>query len=72
MLVRLQNPGLQPEDIDVCQRVFDQVCAEGWHHKLSLDADLIASAIFGLFQAGLRDEASLLARIQEQQGRFLK
>jgi hypothetical protein len=50
----------QPEELEVLQRVFDQVCRERKHHPESEEAETIAVTIIVLFQTGLLTEHDLV------------
>lgn len=53
---------VSPDEIAMLQRVFDAVCTE--KERTSAGADLDALAVFRLFRAGFKEEASLLAEVQ--------
>jgi len=52
---------LQPEDLDLLQRVFDATCAEAGIEKKSRQAEGLAATLLKLFQSGVRDEQKLQA-----------
>ena len=57
-LVAAGEMPLQNEDIEICQRVFDQLCAE----KGIKDRDRceeLAASIIDFYQHGVKNEASL-------------
>ncbi|MCV3209988.1 hypothetical protein OHD62_19285 [Mesorhizobium sp. YC-39] len=54
--------GIQPEEIQLLQRVFDQLCADVGLQRGSEEAELIGASLIEMFQAGVRDEARLLAQ----------
>jgi hypothetical protein len=57
---------LYPNDLAMLQRVFDELSADGGHDVASLDAEMIAAALLGLFQDGVTEEAALLAKIRSR------
>ena len=60
MLNRILGRCFYPNDIDVCQRVFDQVCKEQQLDHSSPKAEAVAATLFSMFQNGCSDEAALL------------
>ncbi|RWB72950.1 MAG: hypothetical protein EOQ50_18455 [Mesorhizobium sp.] len=53
----------EPEDLDLLQRVFDQLCKErGIAQTNSEQREALASDIVSAFQNGVADEAALLQR----------
>ncbi|CAN7736021.1 hypothetical protein [Neorhizobium sp. LjRoot104] len=54
---------LQPEELDLLQRVFDVTCAEVGIEKKSLQAEGLAATLLKLFQSGMRDEKELTAAV---------
>lgn len=73
MLRKLQSEFLGPEDLALCQRVFDLVCADARLDKLSLDGQLLASTVVTTFQSlpGI-SEPDLLASIRGRRDDFEK
>jgi hypothetical protein len=63
---------LRPEDLAICQHVFDQICADGSRDAASLDAEFIASTVLTMFRSGMREEAELLAKVRSLQDQFIK
>jgi hypothetical protein len=59
MLRYVGNRSIEPEDLTILQRVFDQLSAE--LPPGSFDPEDIAGVIIRTFQRGIRDEAELLA-----------
>ncbi|MES0002846.1 hypothetical protein NKJ90_29380 [Mesorhizobium sp. M0051] len=51
-----------PSDLQLCQRVFDQVCFERKLDRMSLEPDVqeLAATVFVLFENGCRIETELL------------
>ncbi len=54
---------LQPEELDLLQRVFDVTCAEAGIGKKSRQAEGLAATLLKLFQSGVRDEQKLQAAV---------
>ncbi|MDQ0135060.1 hypothetical protein J2T08_002981 [Neorhizobium galegae] len=50
---------LQPEELDLLQRVFDVTCAQVGIEKKSRQAEGLAATLLKLFQSGMRDEKEL-------------
>lgn len=67
MLNRLRPNGFSPSELQICQRVFDRLCAERRVERSSGDAEDLAVAVINVFNAGLADEDKLLAAVT---GRF--
>lgn len=59
-MFRSKPGGIQPEDIDLLQRVFDQLCKEQRLNPRSVDAELMGAALIVNYQTGAKDEATLL------------
>jgi hypothetical protein len=65
-----QSEFLSPEDLAVCQRVFDRMCADcRWDHDSS-DAEALATVIISVFQRGVFNEADLLEDMQGRRNDF--
>ena len=62
---------LYPCNLVMLQRVFDEICADGCHDAASLDAEMLAAALLGLFQNGMTNEAELLAEMRSRQQVYL-
>jgi len=56
---------LQPEELDLLQRVFDVTCAEAGIEKKSRQAEGFAAMLLKLFQSGVRDEQKLKAAAEK-------
>lgn len=54
---------LQPEELNMLQRVFDVTCAAAGIRKNSPQAEGLAATLLKLFQSGVRDEHQLEAMI---------
>ncbi len=50
---------LEPEELDLLQRVFDATSAEVGIEKKSRQAEGLAATLLKLFQSGVRDEQKL-------------
>jgi hypothetical protein len=57
-----RHPGFYPSDLELCQRVFNQVCAERKLDPVSLEPDVqrLAATVVSLFENGCSDETKLL------------
>ena len=67
MLNRLPLHGFSPSELQICQRVFDRICAERKVERSSGVAEDLAASVISAFSAGLADEEKLLAAVT---GRF--
>jgi hypothetical protein len=56
---------LQPEELNMLQRVFDVTCAAADIPKKSPQAEGLAATLFELFQSGIRDENQLKAAVSK-------
>jgi len=64
---------LGPEDLALCQRVFDQICADASLDRLSIEAEDLAAAVLSAFHCSPnRTEADLLAVIRSRRNDFEK
>jgi hypothetical protein len=72
MPTRIFYDFLNPDDLQLCKRVFESACAELGMDGSSLDSHIVASAVLSIFQTGLRDEAGLLTAVlgAQRDGRF--
>ncbi|KRB23824.1 hypothetical protein ASD99_29505 [Mesorhizobium sp. Root695] len=70
----LKSDFLGPEDLTICQHVFDQICADArLSDRQSLDAQLLASTVLTVFQASPEmSKADLLAAILSRRNDFDK
>ncbi|RUZ80895.1 hypothetical protein EN943_02195 [Mesorhizobium sp. M7A.F.Ca.US.006.01.1.1] len=58
---------LAPENLALCQRVFDQVCADADIDRASIEAEQIAAAVLNVFQLlPGATETELLASIRDR------
>jgi hypothetical protein len=56
---------MQNDDVEICQRVFDQVCEA--KHVTSVEArDDLATQIIHFYQHGVRDEDSLKRLVSDR------
>jgi hypothetical protein len=68
-----QSALLNPDDLALCQKVFDQICADANWDRGSLDGHLLASTVLTLFQMSPNTvEADLLAVVRLQRNDFEK
>ncbi|MER9328577.1 hypothetical protein [Mesorhizobium sp. M0488] len=64
---------LASEDLAMCQRVFDQICADASLHPTSIDAEMLASTVLTVFQLEpSKTEAELLVSIRDRRNDFEK
>jgi len=61
---------LSPEDLGICQRVFDQICDACKWDRTSNDAEALATVVISAFQCGLFNEPDLLAEMQARRSNF--
>ncbi|CAH2398197.1 hypothetical protein [Mesorhizobium escarrei] len=62
-----KRAGLYPADLDLCQRVFDQICSDEHIARSSLEADHLALDILvALEEEADADEAELLELIRSK------
>ncbi|PAP96294.1 hypothetical protein CIT31_06360 [Mesorhizobium wenxiniae] len=67
------NQFLGPEDLALCQRVFDQICAGASLERQSIEAEDLAAAVLTAFHCSPnRTEADLLAAIRSRRNDFEK
>ena len=67
-----QSEFLSPQDLAVCQRVFNQVCTDDNLDHDCIDGQILASTVLRLFQQGFVDEAALLFEIRAHRDDFMK
>ena len=62
-----RHPGFYPSDLQLCQRVFNQVCSERKLDPMSPEPDVqrLAATVFSLFENGCSDEAELLESFRQ-------
>ncbi|MER9567545.1 hypothetical protein [Mesorhizobium sp. M0571] len=61
-----KQAGLYPSDLDLCQRIFDQVCSDEDIARSSLDGETLAMRILAAFQEAGLDEADLLELVRSK------
>ncbi|BCG86550.1 hypothetical protein MesoLj113c_26600 [Mesorhizobium sp. 113-3-9] len=66
MPTRILEGVLEPEDVDMCKRVFDHACRDLGLDPSSIDNQILAARILALFRSGVREERSLLAAVVRQ------
>jgi hypothetical protein len=71
MFSRIQR-SIEPVEVDLLQRVFDQLCVDAECEKASVEAEDIGSALIHLYEAGTKDEAELLATMRARRTDFIK
>ncbi|RWK55818.1 MAG: hypothetical protein E5X43_08405 [Mesorhizobium sp.] len=68
-----QSEFLGPEDLALCQRVFDQICADASLDSTSIEAEDLAAMVLSAFQRSPdKTEADLLAAIRARRNDFEK
>ena len=57
-----RHPCFYPSDLQLCQRVFDQICCERKLDRMSLEPNVqqLAATVFWLFENGCSNESELL------------
>ncbi|RRH89561.1 hypothetical protein EH240_33810 [Mesorhizobium tamadayense] len=67
-----QSQFLGPEDLAICQRVFDQICADAMLDRDSTDSQALALTVLTFFQRGAVDHDELLAAVLSRLEEFTK
>jgi hypothetical protein len=68
-----QSEFLGPEDLTLCQRVFDQICADASLDSTSIEAEDLAAMVLSAFKRSPdKTEADLLAAIRSRRNDFEK
>ncbi|RWL23283.1 MAG: hypothetical protein E5X64_38935 [Mesorhizobium sp.] len=68
-----QSEYLRLEDLALCQRVFDQICADASLDSTSIEAEALAAMVLSAFQRSPdKTEADLLAAIRSGRNDFEK
>lgn len=67
-----QSQFLSPDDLAICQRVFDQICADARLDRTSVDGEILASTVLTAFQSGIVEDAELLAAVRAHRADFMK
>ncbi|MFD1982407.1 hypothetical protein ACFSOZ_06835 [Mesorhizobium newzealandense] len=66
-----QSQILNPEDLETCQCVFDQIWAEAGADYV--DGEILASTVLAIFLSGAtEDDAELLAAVRARRKDFIK
>lgn len=61
---RTNRACLSPHDLAVCQRVFDQICADEELDPLSRDAESLAVMVVAIFRNAHTNERQLLEAVR--------
>ncbi|WP_292607647.1 hypothetical protein [Mesorhizobium sp.] len=61
---RFSRTRLSPHDLAICERVFDQVCADEYIDPLSQDAEALAVTIVAIFRNITTNERELLEDVR--------
>ncbi|WP_084508022.1 hypothetical protein [Mesorhizobium sp. WSM3224] len=67
-----QSQFLGPEDLAICQRVFDRICADANLDRKSVDGQVLALTVLAFFQRGVTDHDELLAAVLGRREDFTK
>jgi hypothetical protein len=68
-----QSEYLGPDDLALCQRVFDQICTDANWDRTSIEAEELAAMVLYAFHLSPnRTEADLLAAIRSRRNDFEK
>lgn len=67
-----QSQFLSPDDLAICQRVFDQICVDAKLDRASVDGKALASTVLAAFQSGIVEDAELLAAVRARRANFTK
>lgn len=67
-----QSQFLSPDDLAICQRVFDQICVDAKLDRASVDGKALASTVLAAFQTGIVEDAELLAAVRAHRANFTK
>ena len=63
---RFNRTCLSPDDLAVCERVFDQVCAEEHLDPLDPDAEILAAMVVAIFRNARTGERELLEAVRSR------
>ncbi|MDX8521233.1 hypothetical protein [Mesorhizobium dulcispinae] len=61
---RFNRTCLSPLDLDVCERVFNQVCADEQLDPLDPDAEILAVMVVAIFRNAHTNECELLEAVR--------
>ena len=67
-----QSEFLGPQDLAVCQRVFDRVCMDSNLNHTCIDSQILASTVLRVFQQGFVNETDLVSEIRAHRYDFMK
>ncbi|RWB88098.1 MAG: hypothetical protein EOS52_04790 [Mesorhizobium sp.] len=67
---RFNRTCLSPLDLAVCERVFNQVCADERLDPLDPNAEILAEMIVAVFRNARTNERELLEEIRSQRQKF--
>ncbi|MER9490209.1 hypothetical protein NKI86_00070 [Mesorhizobium sp. M0320] len=63
---RFNGTCLSPHDLVVCERVFDQICAEEHLDPLDPDAEILAVMVVAIFRNAHAGERQLLEAVRSR------
>ena len=61
-----QSELLDPEDLSLCQRVFEQACIDDNLDRSCIDGQILASTVLRLFQAGCDQLAQCVTSLKQR------
>ncbi|MER9309778.1 hypothetical protein NKI51_10710 [Mesorhizobium australicum] len=67
-----QSQFLSPDDLAICQRVFDQICVDAKLDRASVDGVTLALTVLAAFQNGIVADDELLAAVRARRADFMK
>ncbi|TGQ40598.1 MULTISPECIES: hypothetical protein [unclassified Mesorhizobium] len=63
---RFNRTCLSPHDLDICERVFDQVCADEQLDPLDPDTEILAVMVVAIFRNAHTSERELLEAVRSR------
>ena len=63
---RFNRTCLSPQDLAICERVFDQVCADEHLNPLDPDAEILAVMVVAIFRNAHTGEHELLEAVRSR------
>lgn len=63
---RFNRTCLSPHDLAICERVFDQVCADEHLSPLDPDAEILAVMVVAIFRNAHTSERELLGAVRSR------
>ncbi|WP_192248942.1 hypothetical protein [Mesorhizobium caraganae] len=63
---RFNRTCLSPHDLAICERVFDQVCADEHLNPLDPDAEILAVMVVAIFRNAHTGERELLEAVRSR------